>query len=68
MFASFLIKKNELGKLMKVTVKLHTAFPRGTDNLKKENREGSKPEETLNSRKQVEGCWRGGGWADGVTK
>ena len=32
-----------------------------------ETREGDKPQETLNHRKQTEGCWRGGGWRDGVT-
>ena len=26
-----------------------------------ETREGDKPQETLNLRKQTEGCWRGGG-------
>ena len=30
-------------------------------------REGDKPEETLNHRKQTEGCWRGGGEGNRVT-
>ena len=33
-----------------------------------EIREGDKPKETLNLRKQTEGCWRGegGGWGNYV--
>ena len=27
-----------------------------------ENREGDKPQETFNLRKQTEGCWSGRGW------
>jgi len=30
--------------------------------------EGDKPYETLDSRKQTEGCGKGGGWGDGVTQ
>ena len=32
-----------------------------------EMREGDIPYETLDSRKQTEGCRKGGGWRDGVT-
>ena len=42
---------------------------RGTEEKIKQNeiREGDKPLETLNHRKQNEGRWRGGGWGDGAT-